>query len=727
MRKFILFVFLFLAAQCTVYAQTKALEKANKLYKEKRYASAAKLFETALEEKASLGVKTKLAYCYRINNRMEAAEKLYAEITAQKKAKPRTFFYYGEALMSNGKYEEAKVWFNRYQNEEPDDEAVYLMLAACDYIPSIVPFFSDVYTEEFPFNSEADDSTPTMWGDKLVFSSDRASGGLGGTKKSGFTGRQFINLFYSEKSDTAFTEPKVFSGKLSVSNKNTGNPSFTADNSRIFFTRNGVELSKRSVYNLSLFTAESSGGARWKNVEVLPFCSKEYNFMHPAISPDGKTLYYISDKSRGQGGTDIWVSRRTQEGWSRSENLGDKINTAANEGYPFVDAQGRLFFCSKGHPGYGGFDIFMTEKDANGNWKAPVNLGAPINTPRDDISIYIAPDAKKGMFTSNRSGGDDDIYLFEIGKKPRSKEVVIIEEKKEIEEEILVLKKPISEAKKNIVATEKETVASNLEGTVQDSIVASLDPVSNEIIAEKIEVVDTFQLADIPAETENKDSLSFQKEVGISEMSANEPIEITLAEKLDSLVTNQVKAEELPQKDNSEALKNTPLEEEMKQKKIQVDIPIAAEEIDTMNFKAPNFFYLDDWSQMQQGSRLIEGQIFRIEEAKYDFEAYEVTPQIEKELVKIVDFLQQHPEAKIEIAAHTESRGKDKNNLLLSRYRADAAKAFLVKQGIEKARLESIGYGEQHILNNCVNKVNCSEEEHLYNQRLEMKILKLSN
>jgi len=680
MRKQILFTFCCLLLQVFVFAQSKALTKADRLYKAKSYTEAATFYETALEEKPSLSVKTKLANCYRVNNRMKRAEELYAEITSEKKAKSKTYFYYGEALMSNGKYDEAKKWFVRYEKEEQGDEQALLLIDACDYVKSIQPYFAEIKTENFAHNSDADDSTPVLWRDKLVFSSDRSQGL---TQKSGWTGRSFINLFYSEKTDNGFTEPKVFSGKLSQSNKNTGNPSFV-DSTRIFFTRNSVELSKRKIYNLSLFTARSTGNTRWENVEVLPFSSKEYNFMHPAASADGKYLYFVSDKGGGEGGTDIWVSKRTEKGWSRTKNLGVNVNTAANEGYPFIDRNGRLYFCSKGHPGYGGFDVFMTEQDENGEWKKPVNLGSPINSPRDDISIFIDAKMKKGMFTSNRSGGDDDIYLFEIirghDEKPTLPAVVPVMIEKE-EEEIAIEKKTV-EIVEEKVEKKSEAVIEEKKVEIEEEVEIVVE--KKEKIEEKADLIVEEKVVEVEPVIEEKTLVTEEEEVLITEKSED--------------VTPTIVAE-------------TPVE-------------IDVSETEKEKSKVQSFHYLSEISEFVQTDKLATGQVFRLENAPYAFEVYEVTPEIAEQLDIIADFLTKNETKIIEIGAHTESKGNDKNNLILSRYRAQAAVAYLKKQGISKERLSYKGYGESDILNQCINDVNGTEKEHLYNQRLEMKVIK---
>ena len=495
-------------------------------------------------------------------------------------------------------------------------------------------------------------------------------------KKSGWTGRSFINLFYSTQTDTAFTEPKVFSGKLVASNKNIGNPTFV-DSTRIFFTKNGVELSKRNVYNLSLFTAENAGGNRWKNIKILPFSSKEFNFMHPSVSTDGRYLYFVSDKGGGEGGTDIWVSKRTKDGWSRTKNLGVNVNTAANEGYPFIDKDGKLYFCSKGHPGYGGFDIFMTEQDESGEWKKPINLGSPINSPRDDISIFIDKKANKGMFTSNRSGGDDDIYLFKILNEPKNKKEVAM---------------AVPVVTKTKMVEEKEIVEEKTTGTKKEKI--------NEKVL-KNEMVEKEEASTI---------LFVEKD--------NEPLE-ELKEKKVSKVKKEkkkVKKEKNPRKEI--AISKPDISPEM-----PVLIETVKREEVVEKTSLPDFYYLSEIKKMVDNDQIQAAQIFRLEDVKYDFEVYQVTPEVAKQLDIIAVFLTKNESIKIEIGAHTESKGNDKNNLILSRYRAQAAVAYLQKQEIEKSRLTYKGYGEQEILNHCVNDAACSAKEHGYNQRLEMKIL----
>ena len=160
-------------------AQEKTIDKANLAYKYKQYAEAANLYEQVIKEKeaknknsqATLNLKTKLAYCYRMNNKMDKAEELYSAIVQDDRAKSVTYLYFGETLMCNGKYEEAKNWFSDYQILEPNDKQAALLAANCDKVKYIEPYFPYVDIQSFPFNSDADDNAPVAWKDGVVFSS----------------------------------------------------------------------------------------------------------------------------------------------------------------------------------------------------------------------------------------------------------------------------------------------------------------------------------------------------------------------------------------------------------------------------------------------------------------------------------------------------------------------------------------------------------------------------
>ena len=411
MRWIVVFIILFF--HFFALAQTAALKKANQLFKEEKYATAIPHYENALAEKQSLASQTKLAFCYKMTNQIDKAVSIYSEIVQHERAKDKTYFYYAEALMSNGRYDEAKSWFKKYAALNPEDGSIKEKIAACDFAKTIPPYFNFVAIKSFPQNSDVDDNSPVFWDGGIVFTSDRKGKIKFLDTKSGWTGRDYLQIYHSkQQADGSFEKPKEYISKINGIRKNTGMASFQPDGSALFFTKNGIHLSRQNAYCLQIFQATSKDGKKWKKPKLLPFCSKEYNYMHPAISPDGKQLFFVSDRPKGMGGTDIYVSQKTKRGWEKPQNLGEKINTEGHEGFPFLHQNGKLYFCSKGHRGLGGFDIFVTTQDENGNWTTPVNLGQPINSPADDISIFIDKNEQKGLFTSSREGGDDDIYLL---------------------------------------------------------------------------------------------------------------------------------------------------------------------------------------------------------------------------------------------------------------------------------------------------------------------------
>ncbi len=400
-------------ALCT--AQKKLLRKADAWYQAQQYAEAARLYEQYLAENESLAVRTRLATCYRMTNRYDRAAQLYEQIVQHARARPLSYLHYAETLMYQARYDEARIWAQRFLQHRPEDERARLLLQACDAVAHIQPLFPHMQVRPFAWNTPADELSPVFFDGGIVFTSDRNPGMRLLKEKTGWTGRDYLQLWFAPAlNDTTFSTARPYDARLNELNHHCGMASFTADSTEVFFTRTSPIPSKNGAHHLQLYHAERSRNGRWKQPQRLPFCSPEYNYMHPAISPDGKQLFFTSDKSRGAGGTDIWMSTRTNKGWSRPRKL-ETINTAAHEAFPFMARDGRLFFCSKGHPGFGGFDIFVTQRDEQGRWLRPRNLGPPVNSPYDDITFFLAPDGTRGAFTSARNGSDD-IFLFWMEK-----------------------------------------------------------------------------------------------------------------------------------------------------------------------------------------------------------------------------------------------------------------------------------------------------------------------
>ena len=168
------------------------------------------------------------------------------------------------------------------------------------------------------------------------------------------------------------------------------------------------------IYRATLLVNKEKDST-WTNITELPFNSDSYQVANPALSNDGKTLYFASDMEGTLGLSDIFKVAVNEDGsFGTPVNLGPEINTAGRETFPFVSAKDELYFTSDGHPGLGGLDIFITKIPKEGPFKEVLNVGEPANTPKDDFALIINTDTKKGFLSSNRDGGEgsDDIYKF---------------------------------------------------------------------------------------------------------------------------------------------------------------------------------------------------------------------------------------------------------------------------------------------------------------------------
>jgi outer membrane protein OmpA-like peptidoglycan-associated protein/tetratricopeptide (TPR) repeat protein len=201
---------------------------------------------------------------------------------------------------------------------------------------------------------------------------------------------------------------QVFNGFKS-DKMNLGAVSFTADGKRAYYTRN--QKKSFNTYQLEIWEALLKDG-KWMNAHKMFFNNPKFSYFHPAITPDGKRLYYVSDDNSGQGGTDIYYIDQNEDGsWKNTVNLGQDINTAGNELFPTF-YEGNLFISSNGHPGLGGLDIYRLVKGPNGD---PVlkNMGYPVNSSKDDFAFSIK--GTKGFFSTNRNGSDD-IFAFDYNQ-----------------------------------------------------------------------------------------------------------------------------------------------------------------------------------------------------------------------------------------------------------------------------------------------------------------------
>jgi outer membrane protein OmpA-like peptidoglycan-associated protein len=366
-----------------------------------------------------------MADCYRLQNDMQDARAWYFRAIRLGRTEPLTFFYYAKALRACGDYEAAKAIFLKYDSLVPDDHRGKIYASFCD--SAIVwdekPYAFEVNNAK-TLNSLTSDFGPTFYDDGVMFATDRIMT-TEDEKKNGWKGNGFLKLVYSQpkqKDDFYgdYNPPKLVP-ELFSSGSNDGPAIFSKDGNEIFLTRtfkspdkSKEESQEGPSYQLKVFTATKIGD-KWSKLKPFFFNNNTYSVGYPALSPDGNSLYFVSDVDGGFGGTDLYVTSRSSGSWTTPINLGPVVNTFGNETFPFMADNGDLYFASDGHPGYGGLDIFVTRKVGDA-WVIPQNLGKPINSSYDDFALSMYKNDSIGLFSANRPGGrgEDDIYTFRV-------------------------------------------------------------------------------------------------------------------------------------------------------------------------------------------------------------------------------------------------------------------------------------------------------------------------
>ncbi|AXT56574.1 hypothetical protein D1815_12670 [Aquimarina sp. AD1] len=270
--------------------------------------------------------------------------------------------------------------------------------------------------ESLPINSKNSDYAPSFYKGELVFASSRNAKSMSVILQEK-TNEPFLDLYRTSKN---IPDKGIEKLKGAINTKfHESSAVFSPDGKTVYFTRNNYSKRKfkrntKGCVLLKIYKATYENG-KWKHVKELPFNSDEYSTAHPALSPDGKYLYFASDMPGSYGKSDIYVVAVNEDGsYGTPENLGGLINSAGRETFPHVSDTGKLFFASDGHVGFGGLDIFMVLPNQQRSGWQVYNMGAPINSAADDFTFIIDEENKMGYFASNRGGGrgGDDIYGF---------------------------------------------------------------------------------------------------------------------------------------------------------------------------------------------------------------------------------------------------------------------------------------------------------------------------
>ena len=416
------------SSRSSASAPPMLIKKANTYFDRMWYAEAAELYEQALArspDHQSPAMIEKAADAHYFNSNMSRAfywyNKLYEagkhEMTAA------NLFKYAHTLKGTGKYGRARRLLRLYDRKvaaelagPKDRQTEREREVVLDNILNSEEAFG---VKNLEINSKYSDFAPMYYqGDKIVFASSVDSAFFK-TRRYKWNDQPYLDLYVArmnEESDELRSAVK-FSKEINTKYHEAA-VTFSPDQQTMYFTRNNygkkLRRDKHGVNHLKIYRSRKMGG-EWTEAEELPFNGEDYSAGHPALSPDGSQLYFVSDMPGSLGETDIFVVDVYEDGgFSHPRNLGPNVNTEHKEMFPFI-TENKLYFSSNGHIGLGGLDIYETVFDPEEGYLPAQNAGKPINSKSDDFSFIIKEDTQKGYFASNRRGGkgDDDLYSFQ--------------------------------------------------------------------------------------------------------------------------------------------------------------------------------------------------------------------------------------------------------------------------------------------------------------------------
>ncbi|GAA3747073.1 OmpA family protein [Flavobacterium ginsengisoli] len=418
----ILFVTIIGAFSFSTYAQQAKVNSGDKKYDSYAYVDAIKTYEKV----ANKGYKSedmfkKLGNAYYFNSDFQNAAKWYGELFAMNTdVEPEYYFRYAQSLKSSGDMAKANKLLDEFNAKSKNDSRGKLYKEDINYLDQIKANSGRYQIENAGINSKYSDYGSFVYNNKIYFASARDTGNFT-QRKHKWTGEYFTNIYDADLDPATGSTSKVNKFKSAINTKfHEASPVFTKDGKTVYFTRNNYINGKKGkdenkITLIKLYKAELGPDNKWTNIAELPFNSDNYSTAHPALSPDEKTLYFASDMPGSIGQSDLYkVSINPNGGYGTPENLGNTINTEGKETFPYLTSENEIYFASDGHPGLGGLDVFVANIDNNGKISNIQNVGADVNSPKDDFAYIIDPETRRGFFSSNKDGGQgsDDIYGF---------------------------------------------------------------------------------------------------------------------------------------------------------------------------------------------------------------------------------------------------------------------------------------------------------------------------
>jgi hypothetical protein len=415
-RSIILVLLILVHAICASAQEgtSKHVEKANAYYALRYYTKAIPEFQKHIrahkDDRASIYL---LADCLRRTGEYERAEEWYEEYFSTISANDTTRIWYADVLKTQGKYREAA---RQYRNLPATFKNKETCIAYCDSFSNTGYRFQDEYSVKnlARINSAHSDITPVKYKNGIVFSSNREEVMI--KKKTSNSNIPLYNILFAEGKDS-LNPDKVsnFSTRINTVHHECC-ASFTEDYSKIFFTRvidKPYSNDPGSKNALKMYSATYENN-NWSDWQTFIFNDTTRSYGHPSVEGNEELFFFSSDMEGGYGGADIYVCFNIDGKWTNPINLGPNVNSAYNELYPFYHSDGTLYFSSNRLEGMGGYDIYSAKENFDGEYDFVTNVGRPINSPQDDLSLYWTKNMDLGYFSSNRPGGQgqEDIYII---------------------------------------------------------------------------------------------------------------------------------------------------------------------------------------------------------------------------------------------------------------------------------------------------------------------------
>lgn len=752
---------LFLWGNLNAQDNNMLLSKGDKLTDKFKYEDALYFYETANSlEPNDPNITRRIASTYRKLGELQESKQWYQKTLEMDTSNPEDMLYYAEALKSLQQYDESIMWYAKYAGMVPEDSRAQSHISDPYYHIDLHLDSLKYRIKPLQINATAPAFGVCRFGEQYLFSSSGINPDyeIGSTE---FMADPYLDIFVCEKD---LNDEFILANKLEgeINSKYHDGPVFFDENyMEMFITRNNVRNGKpqrdeNGNVNLKIVSSTLVGN-EWTPVKELSVNSDEYSCGHPCLTEDGETMIFVSNMSGGIGGTDLYMSHRTPNGWSTPINLGDNINTEGDEMFPHVSENGTIYFASNGHAGLGGMDIFMSE-NIEGEFQHPVNLGYPINTNHDDFSILYDAGAHSGYFASNRGGkGSDDIYFFstlklltqivtgtiesDIEGVSYAGEKIEVKSFKKAESEFYTLDEyesfEIEVVAGDEIAIYMADIDLNIEKPVfkyklEEQIEDPYQNVGDIVLPEELVVRSTAETEINEALAENDSQRKLEEAAAIEEENApslrdqegipsteeaqnNVALAENHAENL--LVATQANIEEDQSalRDELLALKDSTNEMDGD----EVSIPEANNYDDSglnatmLTAQSPDGAFTESMIELQSQFANI---YFPFDK---DYIGLSAAPVLDK----MADLMRENEAVVIEIDTHCDSRGTDGYNLGLSQRRAENVKRYLVWKGVGRNQIQLKWHGEGQLVNHCSNDIQCAPEDHQQNRRAEFRVV----